>query len=41
MEDNFRSFFSGTEKQDDDDDLIFEDFARMRLKGEHTETTDA
>ncbi|CAB4017647.1 beta-arrestin-1 isoform X3, partial [Paramuricea clavata] len=32
---------SGTEKQEDDDDLIFEDFARMRLKGEHMDTTEA
>ncbi|XP_028401727.1 beta-arrestin-1-like [Dendronephthya gigantea] len=32
---------SGTEKHDDDDDLIFEDFARMRLKGEHTDATEA
>ena len=31
---------SGTEKQDDDD-LVFEDFARMRLKGDHTESADA
>ncbi|XP_046853374.1 beta-arrestin-1-like [Xenia sp. Carnegie-2017] len=32
---------NGVEKQDDDDDLIFEDFARMRLKGEHGDTTEA
>lgn len=32
---------SGTEKQEDDDDLIFEDFARMRLKGEHVDATEA
>lgn len=31
---------SGTEKHDDDD-LIFEDFARMRLKGEHVDSAEA
>ena len=33
--------YSGTERQEDDDDLIFEDFARMRLKGEHVDATEA
>ena len=29
------SIFSGPEKTEHDDDLIFEEFARMRVRGEH------
>ena len=28
-------FYSGPERQAHDDDLIFEEFARMRVRGEH------